>query len=188
MSFGTSSLTAAVKPCVKLLGITGGPAWFRNLVTLTLTGFAPSIPANLVLMAYRGEALVALAQAFTGPDTGATGTLDLNTSEMEAVFEGTPYGAVKEFDLFLYDSSVPDLLAFGTLDVSATRDYQGTAPLPPISSTTLFIGCFAFYAGATYIRSKDDGLYYLFQGAGSGRNVVEELGITGITIPGAPAL
>ena len=185
MSIGTSSLNITVNGPYKSMALSGGPIWFRNLVSMTISG-TTATPANMVMMVYRGSEIVALAQAFTGPDGAVIGDFDTNTSEMEVVFDGISLGACREFDIFLYDSSIPELLAVGTFDVWASRDYAGTSPIPPISSTTLFIGSFAFYNGKTYIRSIEDGLYYEFSANGSGGTVTETLNTTGITIPGSP--
>lgn len=191
MSIGTAALTAALTRATKTLIVSGNPAWFRNLLTLTLTGFAPSSSGNIVALIYRGNTLVALnAASFSGPDAGCTGTIDLNTEELEDAFSeaGTPTGGICEFTLYVFDTSIPDLLAFGTVEIRQTRDYTtiSTVPTAPLSDTTVFIGSFAFYDGKTYIRSKTDGLYYEFQAAGAGEEVGELLDTTGITIPGAP--
>lgn len=187
MSIGTSSVALTINRAVKLMIATGGPAWFRNLVTLTLTGTTET-PGNMVLLVYRGSALVALAQSFSGGNDAVTGPLDLNRPELESIFEDVKPGAVRELDLFLYDADVPDLIAFGSLDVLASRDYAVPTPLPAIMDSTIFKGCFAWYQGKTYIRSKDDGKYRIFQGAGSGDSATTDIDDEGIDIPGAPAL
>lgn len=182
-------MTIAATQAVKKLVLSGGPAWFRNLVTITLTGHTGHTPGNLILLVYRGSTLVAYADDFSGSDDSCTGTLDTNTSEMEDFFTGVQPGAIRDFDLFLYDSDSTslDLLGMGVLEVLAVRDYAETSPVPPISDTTVFIGSFAFYDGKTYIRSSADGKYYEFAAAGSGSTVTESLDTTGIDIPGAPA-
>jgi hypothetical protein len=141
-------------------------------------------------MVYRGSTLVAYCDNFAGSDSSCSGTLDLNTSEMEDVMDGVAAGAVREFDLFLYDSDPTslDLLGLGVLDVQAVRDYAATVPVPPISGTTVFIGSFAFYDGKTYIRDMTTGLYHEFRAATVNGSVTEALDSAGITIPGAPAL
>lgn len=188
MSVGTSTSTLAVTLTSRTMRVTGGPVWFRNLVTLTASGFGSHNANNLILLVYRGGTLVAYSDDFSGPNTGATGTLDTNTSEMEDVFDGVTEGATREFDVFLYDSdpSSLELLASGVLKVRATRDYAASTPVPPISGTTYFFGSFAFYQGKTYIRSSTDGLYYEFAAYGTGSQVTESLQTTGITIPGSP--
>lgn len=188
MSVGASSLTLTASQAVKTLVLSGGPVWFRNLVSLTLTGHTGHNPDNLILLVYRGSTLVAYSENLAGSDTSCSGTLDTNTSEMEDVFDGVTMGAIRDFDLFLYDTDPTslELLASGVLPVLATRDYAESSPIAPISDTTVFIGSLAFYNGKTYIRSATDGLYYEFAAYGTGSQVTESLETTGIEIPGAP--
>ena len=188
MSIGTSSINLALTRNLKRMIVSGGPVWFRNSVSVGVTGFAPATPGNMILLAYRGNTHIATGQGFSGPDSLATGVMDTNTVGMQTVFTGAKEGAIREIDLFLFDSAAPDLLAFGSVDILAVRDYTYVSPLPPISETTPFIGCFAFYQNAAYIRSKDDGLYYLFRGAGSGATANVDVSTVGIVIPGAPPL
>lgn len=188
MSVGTSTLSVVVTESSKTMVVTSGPVWFRNLVTVTLSGFGSHSAGNLILLVYRGSTLVAYCDAFSGPNTGATGSLDTNTSEMEDCFEDADIGEIVEFDLFVYDTDPTslDMLASGILKVRGTRDYAESSPIAPISDTTVFIGSFAFYDGKTYVRSASDGLYYEFAAYGSGAQVTDSLGTTGIEIPGAP--
>lgn len=186
MSVGTSSLTAAVTAATKRMIVSGGPAWFRQLVTLTVTGLGN--PANFILMAYRGSTLVALCQSFAGPDDAAVGTLDTNTTELEDAIDDADVSANTVFglDVFLYDSVTTEFLGAGTLELLVTRDYGATSPVSPIADTTVFAGSFAIYNGKTYLRSATDGLYYEFAAYGTGASATESLETTGITIPGAP--
>lgn len=190
MSVGTSTLTLTATQASKLMVTTGGPSWFRNLVTMTLTGHTGHTPGNLLLLVYRGDTLVAYSEDFAGSNSSCSGTLDLNTSEMEDVFDGVTPGGIREFDLYLYDSDPTslDLVAMGAMDVRSVRDYAVTAPVAPISDTTVFIGSFAFYTGKTYIRDMTTGLYHEFRAATINGSVTEALDSVGITIPGAPAL
>lgn len=169
----------------RTLIVSGNPILFRDVAALTISG-TTATPANMVMMVYRGSTLVQNVVTFAGPDGAVLGDLDTATAEIEAVLTGVELGAVRQFDVFLYDSSVPDLLASGKLDLAASRDMGSTSPIPPLSSTTLFIGSFAFYNGKTYLRSSEDGLYYEFAANGTGGAVTESLGTTGITIPGSP--
>jgi hypothetical protein len=168
------------------MNVTTGPAYARELVTVYLTGFDGSIPANLVVMAYQGSTLCAIAQNFSGSSV-AEADMDLNTAEMESAIGDRITGGISEFDLYVYDSSVPVMLASGILEVRATRDLGTAPPVTPISSTTQFIGSFAFYNGLTYVRSSTDGLYYEFDLSGSGETATPSTGTVGITIPGAPS-
>lgn len=187
MSIGTLSITAALTRSIKRLVFSGDPVWFRKLVTVTLTG-SVSTPANLVFLVYRGSTLVALVDGFTGPDAAAVGSLDTNTAEIETVMDGADEGEIRQFMCYVYDSDPTslELLGMGTMDILATRDYSATAPIPPISASTVFIGSFAFYNGKTYIRSSSDGLYYEFAAYGTGTGATEALSTVGITIPGSP--
>ena len=189
MSIGTATKMFTVSQSDKKIVITGSPVWFRNLVTVSLTGHSGHTPENLVLLAYRHGELVALCDDFTGSDSLATGTLDLNTSELEAYFDGAQVGAIREVELYLYDADETslDMLGEGKLKVYATRDYTDyvTPPVPPISATTLFIGSFAFYDGKTYLRNKDTGKYHEFVAAGA-TNATEAINNEGIDIPGSP--
>lgn len=179
------AISIAVNGSARIMAISGDPAWFRKTLSLTISG-TTATPANMIVMMYQRNTLVALGESFSGPNGAVIGDLETNTTELEAFFKDVQLGAAREFDLYLYDSSVPDLLASGSVYILATKDYSAATPIPPISSTTQFIGCFAFYNGATYIRSTADGLYYLFQADGSGDTVTESLETTGITIPGSP--
>lgn len=185
MSVGASSLNMTVIPAQKAITTSGGPVWFRQLVSLTITG-TTATPGNMVMLVYRGSTLVASCVSFSGPDGAVIGDLDTNTAEMEAVFDGVSSGATRQFGLYLYDSSTGDLLGNTELSVLSSREYGAVSPIPPISDTTVFIGSFAFYNGKTYIRSATDGLYYEFLAAGSGSEVTEAISTTGITIPGSP--
>ena len=184
MSVGTAAVAVAVTLGTKKLVFSGAQVWFRNLVTLTLSGYSGS-PANYVFLVYRGSTLVALAQT----PTGAVFSLDTNTAEMEDFFPDTvATGEIREFDVYLYnaDPTSLEMLGSGIMEVSAIRDYAAVAPIPPLSDTTRFIGSFAFYNGKTYLRSVTDGLYYEFTAYGAGQGVSEVTDTTGITIPGAP--
>ncbi|MEI7879855.1 MAG: hypothetical protein WCI95_03160 [bacterium] len=188
MSVGTSVVAAVITPEIKRVVVSGGPVWYRQLVTATLSGFGSHAPANIVLLVYRINTLVAIAQAPV--DNGATCafSLDTNTAEVGAALSGAAEGGSREFNVYVYDADPTslELLGMGTMDIQATRDYSAVAPIPPLSSTTLFIGSFAFYDGKTYIRSSTDGLYYEFAAARSGDEVTESLSTVGITIPGSP--
>lgn len=188
MSVGTSAVAAVITLEIKRVAVSGGPVWYRQLVTATLSGFGSHTPANIVLFIYRLDTLVAIAQAPV--DNGATCafSLDTNTAEIGTALTGASEGGAREFSVYVYDTDPTslDLLGMGTMDILATRDYSAVAPIPPLSSSTLFIGSFAFYQGKTYIRSSTDGLYYEFAAEQSGSEVTESLQTTGITIPGSP--
>jgi len=185
MSVGTASIAAAIDRDLRKITFTGEQVWFRKLVSVVTTGYSGSTPANMVLFVYKGSTLVALAQSPTAP---CTFSLDTNTAEMEAFMELAAEGASREFDVFIYDaeSTSLELLGKGILEVLGTRDYGAVAPIPPLSTSTVFIGSFAFYNGKTYLRSVTDSLYYEFAAYGTGQGVSEVTGTVGITIPGAP--
>lgn len=184
MSVGTSAITATITKNIKRLVVTGDPVWYRQLVSVTLSG-TTATPAGIVFLVYRRSTLVALINGF---NASYIGSLDTNTAEIGTALTGTNEGALREFDVYAYDTDPTslELLGMGTLDILATRDYSDVAPIPPLSDTTLFIGSFAFYNGKTYIRSSTDNLYYEFAAARSGDEVTESLGTVGITIPGSP--
>jgi hypothetical protein len=184
MSVGAAAVTATPTYDTKKLVFSGSTVWFRNLVTLTLASPPVSV-ANCVFLVYRGSTLVALAQT----PTVAVFSLDTNTAEMEDFFPDTlSIGEIREFQVYLYnaDPTSLEMLGSGVLEVRAIRDYSATAPIPPLSSTTVFIGSFAFYNGKTYLRSVTDNLYYEFAAYGAGSAASDALSTTGITIPGSP--
>lgn len=167
------------------LSFSGNPVLFGDVAALTISG-TTATPANLVLLVYQGATLVQRVITFSGPDGAVLGDLDTATAEIQTVFTGVTLGAFRQFDAYLYDSSGPDLLADGKINLTASRDMGSTSPIPPLSSSTVFIGSFAFYNGKTYLRSSADGLYYEFAAAGTGDTVTESLETVGITIPGSP--
>jgi hypothetical protein len=186
MSVGAAAVTAILTTGAKRLTFSGESAWFRNLLTLTLSGHSGS-PANYVFLVYRGSTLVALAQT----PTGAVFSLDTNTAEMEDFFPNNlGIGEPREFQVYLYnaDPTSLELLGLGILTVHAVRDYAETAPIPPLSATTVFIGSFAFYNGKTYLRDTNTGKYHEFAAYSIGGTVTDALESEGIEIPGAPAL
>lgn len=185
MSVGTASITAAITRNTRNVLFSGDLVWFRKLVSVVTTGYANSSPSNLVMLVQKGGTTVALAQAPTAP---CTFSLDTNTAELEAFMETALDGAVREFDVYFYDtdSTSLELLGKGVLRVLGNKDYAATAPIPPLSASTVFIGSFAFYNGKTYLRSSADQLYYEFAASGSGDQVTESLETVGITIPGSP--
>jgi hypothetical protein len=184
MSVGTSSITATLSKSIKRLVVTGDPVWYRQLVGVTLAGSAAT-PANVVMLVYRQATLVGLVNGF---NASWLGSLDTNTAEIGTALTGLAEGALRQFDIYAYDTDPTslELLGMGTMDIQATRDYSATAPIPPLSVSTLFIGSFAFYDGKTYLRSATDGLYYEFAAERSGTEVTESLQTVGITIPGSP--
>lgn len=186
MSIGASDITLAITRSIRRMNVTTGPAWARELATVYITGFSGSIPANLVALVYHGDILCAIAQNFSGSPVAEAG-MDLNTEEMVTAMSRREDGGISEFNIYVYDSSVPVMLASGILDVQATRDFGTAPPVTPISDTTQFIGSFAFYNGLTYVRSSTDGLYYEFDLSGSGETTTPSTGTIGITIPGAPS-
>lgn len=187
MSVGTSTKTLTATASSKKIAATGTPVWFRNLVTLTLTGFGSHNPSNLVLLAYRGSTLVALCEDFAGSPT-ATGTMDLNTTELETVMDSVWTQGARDLAIFLFNSDETSLemVANGTLRVYKQADYSETVPVSPISGTTVFIGNLAIYNGKTYLRDTGTGLYHEFAAATMQGSVTETLDSEGITIPGAP--
>ena len=184
MSVGTAAIAAAVSLNAKTLAFTGDIAWFRKLVTLTLTGQDPATTANCLFIAYRGTVVVGLGEYVSG----AAFTLDLNTTELAAALEDVPYEAERDLTVFLYniDDTSLELLGAGILKVRQTRDYSGTVPVSPSSGTTLFKGSFAWYNGKTYLRSITDNKYHGFFGYGTGDETTEAQDSVGIDIPGAP--
>ena len=189
MSVGTSSIIATLSKSIKRLVVTGDPVWYRQLVGVTLAG-CTATPANVVMLVYRQNTLVGLVNGFGAIEgsTSCLGSLDTNTAEIGTALTGLAEGALRQFDIYAYDTDPTslELLGMGTMDIQATRDYSAVVPIPPLSSTTLFIGSFAFYDGKTYIRSSADNLYYEFAAARSGDEVTESLSTVGITIPGSP--
>jgi hypothetical protein len=188
MSVGTAAIAAAVTLNTRNIVISGDLAWFRKLVTLTVSGVTGHTAANLVAFLYRNATLVALASSPTDSGGGVcVFSLDLNTAELED-FMDVESGEPRDFDLFIYDSEATSLELLGQcrFEVLGNRDYAAVSPIPPLSSTTVFIGSFAFYNGKTYLRSSTDGLYYEFAAYGAGQTVSDALSTTGITIPGAP--
>ena len=194
MSIGTASITATATTD-KYLAVSGR-AWFRNAVTFTISGVTTD-PSHLILLAYRGPNLVALCQTFITSGSSVAGVMDTNNAEMQAAFQETSpdgslryilQGAIKEVDLFLYDFSVPILLAMGSIEILASRDYSGASPVPPIFDGPYFAGAFAFYNNGSgmkaYIRNYMTGKYRLFLGM-SGDGTMDTI-TDEITIPVAP--
>ncbi len=185
MSVGTASIAAAITRNTREVLFSGDKVWFRKLVSVVTTGYSGASPSNIVMLVQKGGTTVALAQSPTAP---CTFSLDTNTAEMEDVMETVADGAIREFDVCFYDTDATslELLGKGVLKVQGNKDYAATAPIPPLSATTVFIGSFAFYNGKTYLRSSADQLYYEFEASGSGDQVTQSLSTVGITIPGSP--
>lgn len=76
-------------------------------VAVTLLGGDVVAVANVRLYLTRpgSNARVAVVNAFTVAGTTMIGTLDLNTTDMVAVFAGVPDAAMRIFDCYVYDVS-----------------------------------------------------------------------------------
>lgn len=161
-----------------------GDNWFAQLLSLSITGHDYS-PSNLILLAYRGDTLVASTDDISGTDSHATGTLNTATEEMQTAMENAVHGEIVDIDLRLWDSGMLELLAEGTLRLRGVMVNETLTPLSPIASTTIFWGDLCSYNGKTYLKNNDDGLWYPFSLRGTGETVnytIDESG--GIAIPG----
>lgn len=132
MSVGTKAITLTVNAAAKRLFQSDYPS-FRNLVTMTVTS-AGVAAANLALIVYRGTTAVASAVGFTGTTASSAADMDLNTAGMLTVMEDVAEGAVRSFDMILYDTITLATVARGVLDVLGMSPYSavdasGTVPI-----------------------------------------------------------
>lgn len=126
MSSGTAAITLTVNVTAKRMFQSAYPA-FRNLVTLTVSG-AGVAAGSLALLVYRGSTAVASCSSFAGTTASATGSMDLNTTGMLAVMEDVAAGAVRSFDMVLYDTTSLATVARGVLDVLGMDLYSAVDP------------------------------------------------------------
>lgn len=134
MSIGTATLSIVVDRANMKLTLSG-VVHHRNLVALSVTSFEPTTPGNLTLMVYRGATRVCNPPTLTGSPT-AQGSLDTDTDKMIEVFANVPDGAVREFDVRLWDAGASEFIGVGVLRVLGTaKTYQGdtgTVPVVPV--------------------------------------------------------
>ena len=178
---GASSLAIAVTRAAKKLVLTG-TNWFREDIAVSITGFSPSTAENLVMVVYQGDTLVVTGQGFTGSTT-ASGTVETNTEELEVFMDAVPDGAIRTFDVFLWDAQSLVMLGSTKWNILGVRGYSASTPVTPITGSTVIWGNIAMYNGTTYVKSLTDGLWYPFALNGSGTGVTEATGTTGIVIP-----
>jgi len=152
MSVGTKAVTLTVDAAAKRMYQSAAPS-FRNLVTFTITN-AGIAAANLALLAYRGATVVATATGFTGTTASAVGTMDLNTAGMLTVMNLVTKGAVRSFDILLYDTVTLDMVARGVLDVLGADPYSAVDPgaSTPIAAAGVY---FENIDGINYFVLKD---------------------------------
>lgn len=152
MSVGASTLVLTVTPANKIM-FPGSSPWFRQLVSVTVAG-AGVAAESLILLAYRRSTLVALCVGMTGTENAATGTLDLNTTELEAVMDGVGDGAVRSLDIYLYNTATLELVGRGVLNVRGCGAYTGagTTVLATVTAPGVY---FENIDGVNYFVLKD---------------------------------
>jgi len=183
MSVGTSTCTVNVKRGMRELDFVGNN-WFRQLLNLTVTN-ASQTAANMTLFAWYGDTLVATGSAFTGSTSSATGTMDTNTTELEAICKDIDGDVNIKF--LLWDASVGslELIGRGNIRLMCSGVDYGTSssPVSPITGSTVKIGIFAFYNGLTYGLNSADSLYYRLTFDGAGETIHWHFEEAGISIP-----
>lgn len=152
MSVGTCAVTLKVYATEKKLFQSAYPS-YPNLVTLTVENAGISA-AQLALIVSRGGVVVATASAFTGSTASATGSLDLHTTLMQSVMASVSAGAVRSFDMVLYDTSSLATVARGVMDVLGMAAYSASdaGAIIPVASTGLY---FEEIDGINYFVLKD---------------------------------
>ena len=152
MSVGTKNVTLSVDAAGKRMYQSAAPS-FRNLVSLTIAN-AGVAAANLTLLLYRGATVVATAVGFTGTTASAAGSLDLNTAGMLTVMNAVNKGAVRSFDMLLYDTVTLDMVARGVMDVLGADPYSAVdaSGSTPIAATGVY---FESIDGINYFVLRD---------------------------------
>lgn len=138
MSVGNPSITLTVNTAARRLSQSAYPQ-FRNLVNLTISG-AGVAAGNLALIVYRGATVVASAVGFTGSTSSAASTMDLNTTAMLAVMSGVEEGAIRSFNMSLYDTVTLERIARGVLNVLGMSPYSAVDAdgAVPVASSGLY--------------------------------------------------
>jgi hypothetical protein len=133
MSYGTATLTVRLTPAEKR-AVPRGTVHLYNAVTVTLSGFSPSAPGNLLLLVLRGTTLVAQCAAFVASGNDAVGTLDLATAECAAAFADVAHGANRVFNLRVWDTTSQDLRGKGVLTIRGVAwEYDEDTELPSVT-------------------------------------------------------
>lgn len=160
-AIGSSIVNCVVDPAGRTISFRGTP-WTRQGVTLALTGHGKA-PADLVALAFRRGTFVAgiSAGGFAGTTAAASGILDTNTEEMEALLVGLRFGDAAPVLIQLWDSNVSSLemVGAGVLELNtsgpAYSAVTGATPVTPITGSTGTLGAFGWANGKIYFRNDD---------------------------------
>lgn len=158
---GSSSVRCAVDPASRALSFHGA-CWTRQGVIFTFSGHDRA-PTDLVVVANRRGVFVGGISAgqIAGTTASASGLLDTNTEELEALLIGLRRGDIAKVELQLWDSNVSslELLGVGELEIACSglgyTASTGATPVTPIVGSTGTLGAFGWANGKIYFRNDD---------------------------------
>lgn len=161
-SIGTSACTVALTQSKRKI-VKSGTNFFRQLLTVTVSGISGLTVPNLVLLLFRGTTQVANCPTFTVSGANAVGSIDTNTTELQTAISGKANGEIITLTARLWDKVSGELLAEGDFDILGTANTYsgdgGAAAVVPVTGSTLKWGDFAVVGSNTYRLNKTTGLY-----------------------------
>lgn len=157
---GTTALGIVIDVGAKTITVDHTIA-IRETVDLTLTGYGSAGASSLRLGLIHKGTLVASCNIFTVAPLGYTGTLDLNTEEIVAVFAGKSAQSTKNLDLAIWDIIEHDLLVNDKLAVQNNPYQEGMdepTAVAPIGGVTDYAPLdMGVTGGNSHAHSNSDG-------------------------------
>jgi hypothetical protein len=132
----TTTLTGVIVTSTKKITLTGQIA-IREKVNLSLTGYGVAGAADLVLAIVHNGALMAKLTPLVDYTTYFGGVLDLNTTEIVAVFDGMAANARVKMSLVLWDTTNECTIVNDWIMVANNPydpDMEDTTPVDPIGN------------------------------------------------------
>lgn len=160
-SIGSSAVSCVADPASRVLR-TRGACWTRQAVTLNLSGHGHAAADLVALAFYKGVFVAGIsAGGFSGTTELASGVLDTNMEEFEALLVGLRRGDVLPLEIHIWDSNPAslELVCTGVVEIMVSGPgytaETGAEPVTPVIGSSGTLGTFGWKDGKTYFRNDD---------------------------------
>ena len=155
----TTALTGVITLSTKKIALTEQIA-IREKATISFTGYGAAGAADLILAIVYNGALMAKLQPMVAGSGIITGTLDLNTTEIVAVFSGMAANARVKMSIVIWDVTNECTLVndfIWTQNNPYSTDMDDPTPVSPITPGTYALIANGVTNGDTHTHQNSDG-------------------------------
>lgn len=126
----TTETTLTISISAKTATVSGLVA-LRETATVILTGIGAATPSQLKMYLFKNGTQVASCETFTASGSDATGSINLNTAELVALFGNVRPNAKQEVTVTVWDNTNSNLLCSDSFLIQQ-NPYSATMTAPTV--------------------------------------------------------